>query len=396
MIRNKAFTLIELLVVIAIIALLSSIVIASLSAARQKARDASRIAHARSIKTALHFYEDKYGTIIGINGLAANGSGTPILVASGSQSIADVLVTEGFLPRKIASDSVFGNTEYYLGVSSDGRFDVYAKLERTESAMSSTTLGSGSDGADAIAAGYNYASGFGGGGGGSAAQGGGGGGGGGGTTTASSLGGLIHYWEFSESSGTTAADSVGSITASYAGGVATTSGVTGNGAHLRTDGNQITMPTTLNETLGDYSITFWVKPDRDWAGQFHYLYDLRDATAAPDSYMLTATNQNISYSVKSPLAGAANFALTIAPNQWTFVAVTQNATARTYKTYINGSLMQTVTNSASSTITLKGMHFGDRYADDAAATSYGVWDQIGIWNRELSPTDIGTLYTNKQ
>jgi type II secretion system protein G len=53
---NKGFTLIELLVVIAIIGILSSVVLASLNSARQKARDARRIADIKQIQLALELY----------------------------------------------------------------------------------------------------------------------------------------------------------------------------------------------------------------------------------------------------------------------------------------------------------------------------------------------------
>ncbi|PKL71970.1 hypothetical protein CVV26_03435 [Candidatus Kuenenbacteria bacterium HGW-Kuenenbacteria-1] len=54
--NNKGFGLIELLVVIAIIALLSTIAIVSLNGAKEKARDAKRIADTKQIRTALDMY----------------------------------------------------------------------------------------------------------------------------------------------------------------------------------------------------------------------------------------------------------------------------------------------------------------------------------------------------
>lgn len=62
----QGFTLIELLVVIAIIALLSSVVVASLSTARMKARDAKRIADLGQIKLALEMHYDAKGYYPGI------------------------------------------------------------------------------------------------------------------------------------------------------------------------------------------------------------------------------------------------------------------------------------------------------------------------------------------
>ena len=62
MLKNqKGFTLIELLVLISIIALLSSVVLASLNSARMKARDTKRIEDLKQIQTALEMYRNDQG-----------------------------------------------------------------------------------------------------------------------------------------------------------------------------------------------------------------------------------------------------------------------------------------------------------------------------------------------
>lgn len=53
---QRGFTLIELLVVVAIIGMLSSVVLASLNSARQKGRDARRIADLAQMQVALELY----------------------------------------------------------------------------------------------------------------------------------------------------------------------------------------------------------------------------------------------------------------------------------------------------------------------------------------------------
>ncbi len=58
---KKGFTLIELLVVIAIIGILSSVVLASLSSARVKSRDARRMADLNQIRTAVELYYSEHG-----------------------------------------------------------------------------------------------------------------------------------------------------------------------------------------------------------------------------------------------------------------------------------------------------------------------------------------------
>lgn len=59
---TRGFTLIELLVVIAIIGLLSSVVLASLSTARAKARDSKRLSDLHQLQLAVELYANDNGS----------------------------------------------------------------------------------------------------------------------------------------------------------------------------------------------------------------------------------------------------------------------------------------------------------------------------------------------
>ncbi|MAG12320.1 hypothetical protein CL630_00725 [bacterium] len=60
---SAGFTLIELLVVIAIIGILSAVVLASLNSARQKSRDAKRVADLKQLQLALELYYDDNSSV---------------------------------------------------------------------------------------------------------------------------------------------------------------------------------------------------------------------------------------------------------------------------------------------------------------------------------------------
>lgn len=112
------FTLIELMVVISIISLLSSVLLASLSTARMKARDAERLSATRSVVNALELYYAKN------NHYPCTG-----LSNSRSATFLQDLVTQGFLPRKLTDPVNVGGRVYgYVSIKSEagGQCGAYA------------------------------------------------------------------------------------------------------------------------------------------------------------------------------------------------------------------------------------------------------------------------------
>ena len=124
MTKNKfGFTLIELLVVIAIIGILSSVVLASLNSARQKARDARRVADIKQLQLALELYYDacrNYPTS------PLTGSG-PV----GCSTAGGVLVSNGYIAQ-IPVDPSTGSAYSYFALGSGttcSSFHLLATLE---------------------------------------------------------------------------------------------------------------------------------------------------------------------------------------------------------------------------------------------------------------------------
>lgn len=138
---QKGFTLVELLVVIAIIGILATLLLLQLGVARQRARDAKRIADVSQVRTASELYFDDAGTYP--QAATFVGLGALLVPKYMTQIPTDPLN---------AGDYAYGYA--YNGVT---RYHIWAELEQSAGALKSDAdinssvgwTGQGRDGADA-------------------------------------------------------------------------------------------------------------------------------------------------------------------------------------------------------------------------------------------------------
>lgn len=148
MIKNKkGFTLIELLVVIAIIGLLSTLAVISLGNARQKARDAKRVADIKNVQTALELFytaSSSYptGTNLALGALTDCTTACDTISNAGIAATAGSIVYMGLIPAdptgtvECTADSSAACVWSYNQTDSGQGYNIYAYLEGATGSLS--------------------------------------------------------------------------------------------------------------------------------------------------------------------------------------------------------------------------------------------------------------------
>lgn len=206
---------------------------------------------------------------------------------------------------------------------------------------------------------------------------------------------LLHYWKFDESSGN-ASDSVGSFTLTNTNTVTYSTGKINNGAYTTEAANNY-LSANAPETLeGDATVNFWA-----YISSFSTSSDaiyLRTVNPVWDNYYMI-TSSNIKYQASSYNSGNqigdSTWTNTFSTGTWYMITVLTTTSSYTSEVYVNGTSLgtQNFNNSWPSTGKSPRVYTsGSAMYASYPARLNGRIDELGVWSRKLSSSEITSLY----
>lgn len=213
---------------------------------------------------------------------------------------------------------------------------------------------------------------------------------------------LVSYWKMDEASGNRA-DSHGSntLTVNGTGGVGSAAGIINNGADLeRTDSDYLSITDAAQSGLdiaGSLSISMWINLESlPASGEIYGLmskYGTGTTRGTPSFYYDNAAGiRRFVYSSSSTLTTQTNCIITqsLSTATWYHVVVTQNTGSSVVTIYVNGSSIGTGSGTASNVNNSVDFEIGT--ATSASFFFDGIIDEVGIWNKVLTSTEVTDLY----
>lgn len=199
---------------------------------------------------------------------------------------------------------------------------------------------------------------------------------------------LLSYYKLDESSGN-ASDSVGSNTLTNVGTATYSSAKINNGVDLNGSSQYLNGGNVLNLTTGAWTFSAWIKVTT--TGSYEFIGGRSESGFSSDWYMrVTNTNKAEIEFRNGASADLVIGAVTVADNTWHHIVGLRNGT--NVLLYVDGSADGSATDNNYNCSNSLDFHLG---ADSAGALNFkfnGQIDEVGIWNRALSSTEITELY----
>ncbi len=206
--------------------------------------------------------------------------------------------------------------------------------------------------------------------------------------------GLVAFYKFDETSGTTASDSSGNNqTATLMGGASFSSGLENNAVTLNGSNGYVSLPSGIASGLTSFSICAWV--NLVTSTQWSRIFDLGTGTT---TYMFFTPNSGAGTRFAITTGGGGQEqqlnATALATGSWQQVAVTLAANTGTL--YVNGAQV-----AQNTSMTLSPQSLGTTTQDWLGRSQYaadpylnGQLDNVRIYDRALSAAEVETLYAN--
>ena len=217
--------------------------------------------------------------------------------------------------------------------------------------------------------------------------------------------GLIARWKFDETTGTSAADTLGNIPGTWSGSAAVTSSAGMLASAFSFDGVDdavdLGSPASLDNLRGGMTASIWINPASLGEGSRGRLFDKASTTAGDDGWELFMFTSNV-IRLSVGCGGATimdrdSANATVPNNKWTHVLMTWDGTcnAAGAKIYIDGVYSNGASgNGAGSPDDDNAQDFLIGNETGGTRTFNGNLDDARIYNRILSDAEITALYND--
>jgi gliding motility-associated-like protein len=175
-------------------------------------------------------------------------------------------------------------------------------------------------------------------------------------------------------------------------------GIAGGAFTFNGSNSRVEIPAHADFNTPQVSVSVWVKPDDALRGR-ELVYKADMLTAASETYSFS--NQDASIKNSSQCRKGQGWRSNLFPSlltagTWQHVCFTADGT--TLKWYLNGTLMTQIALPGTVDICSSNLRFG--YSHESGGNNSGIkgdpWlgalDDIGIWNRALTPCEVRQLY----